>query len=158
MSVLARGTLAQPPKGNPGADVKPKETLAAHNEVRADVEVGPMVWNETLAAYAQSFANKRIDDCAIVHSSGPYGENIVLGKYPETGMSGPVATQFWSDESMSYRYSTNTCHGACHDYTQMVWRDSVRLGCGSVRCQNDEYVWIICSYDPPGNIPGQRPY
>lgn len=156
--VLTRFTLAQPPKGHPGADVKPQETLAAHNKARAEVGVGPMVWNNTLAAYAQSFANKRIEDCDLTHSSGPYGENIIVGRNPDSNMSGPVAVGYWMEESLDYKYVTNTCDGVCDDYTQVVWRNSVRLGCGSVRCQNDAYIWIICSYDPPGNIPGQLPH
>ncbi|CAE6075743.1 unnamed protein product [Arabidopsis lyrata] len=158
LSVVARVTLAQPPKGHPGADINPQQTLAAHNKARAEDGVGPMVWNDTLAAYAQSFANKRIGDCALTHSSGPYGENIILGRYPDSNLSGPVAVGYWMEEKPNYNYKLNKCDFVCHDYTQIVWRNSVRLGCGSVRCQNDANVWIICSYDPPGNIPGERPY
>ncbi|KAL1189828.1 Pathogenesis-related protein 1 [Cardamine amara subsp. amara] len=156
--VLARVTISQPQKGSPGVDVKPQETLAAHNKARAEVGVGPMVWNDTLAAYAQSFANQKIEDCDLTHSSGPYGENIIVGKNPESNMSGPAAVGYWMEEKPDYKSNTHTCDTVCDDYTQVVWRNSVRLGCGSVRCQNDTNIWIMCSYDPPGNIPGQLPY
>ncbi|CAN8270948.1 unnamed protein product [Cochlearia groenlandica] len=146
---------------NANADVKPQETLAVHNKARAMVGVGPMVWNKTLATYAQSYANNMRDkDCAMNHSMGPYGENLAAGWGT---MSGPVATEYWMTEKANYDYDTNTCgggndDGVCGHYTQIVWRESVRLGCGSVRCKNNEYIWVICSYDPPGNYIGQRPY
>ncbi|KAF3487224.1 hypothetical protein F2Q69_00052066 [Brassica cretica] len=117
-----------------------------------------MVWNETLATYAQSYAYERARDCVMKHSSGPYGENLAAGWGT---MNGPVATEYWMTEKDNYEYATNTCdggEGVCGHYTQIVWRDSVRLGCGSVRCKNDEYIWVICSYDPPGIYIGQRPY
>ncbi|KFK40371.1 hypothetical protein AALP_AA3G364900 [Arabis alpina] len=153
-----RYTPAQPPNTDENADVKPQETLEVHNKARALVGVGPMVWNETLATYAQSYADERAGDCAMMHSSGPFGENLAAGWGT---MSGPVATEYWMTEKENYDYDTNTCGGAdgvCGHYTQIVWRDSVRLGCGSVRCNNDEYIWVICSYDPPGNYIGQSPY
>ncbi|CAL9223682.1 unnamed protein product [Arabidopsis halleri] len=153
-----RHTPAQPPKANANGDVKPQETLAVHNNARAMVGVGPMVWNETLATYAQKYAHERARDCAMKHSSGPFGENLAAGWGT---MSGPVATEYWMTEKENYDYDSNTCgggDGVCGHYTQIVWRDSVRLGCGSVRCKNDEYIWVICSYDPPGNYIGQRPY
>ncbi|XP_010548693.1 PREDICTED: pathogenesis-related protein 1-like [Tarenaya hassleriana] len=144
---------------NPNAkdvDLQQQNTIASHNKARAEVGVGPMTWNATLAAYAQDYANQRAKDCAMQHSSGPYGENLAAG-YGR--MSGPDATAYWLTEKDNYDYATNSCVGddVCGHYTQIVWRDSVRLGCGSVQCE-DGYVFVICSYDPPGNYVGQRPY
>lgn len=45
----------------------------------------------------------------------------------------------------------------CGHYTQIVWRDSVRLGCASVNCLNGG-MYAICSYDPPGNYIGESPF
>lgn len=84
--LLARGILAQPPKGSPRADVEPQETLTAHNIAYVKE------WNETLAAYAQRIANKCIDDYAVVLLGGPYG---AVGDNLDSGMSGPVATKYW---------------------------------------------------------------
>jgi len=50
-----------------------------HNSPRADVGVGNVTWNATVAAYAQSYANQRAGDCRLVHSGGPYGENLFWG-------------------------------------------------------------------------------
>lgn len=52
----------------------------------------------------------------------------------------------------------SSCLGdECLHYTQVVWRDSVYLGCAKVNCYNGG-SFVICSYDPPGNYEGDRPY
>ncbi|CAH1441532.1 unnamed protein product [Lactuca virosa] len=45
----------------------------------------------------------------------------------------------------------------CGHYTQVVWRNSVRLGCARVQCNNDAW-FVTCNYDPPGNYVGEKPY
>jgi hypothetical protein len=39
----------------------------------------------------------------------------------------------------------------------MIWVSSVRLGCGFARRTHSSMnmVYIVCSYDPPGNISGR---
>ncbi|KAI3991461.1 hypothetical protein MKX01_000548 [Papaver californicum] len=55
--------------------VSQAQYLAPHNAARAKVNVGPLVWNNNLAAYARNYANQRAGDCNLIHSGGPYGEN-----------------------------------------------------------------------------------
>ena len=50
-----------------------------HNQARSEVGVGPLSWNQTLAAYAQNYADQRSGDCEMEHSGGPYGENLAEG-------------------------------------------------------------------------------
>ncbi|XWS67539.1 hypothetical protein CRYUN_Cryun04dG0015100 [Craigia yunnanensis] len=138
------------------AQNSPQDFLNAHNTARAAVGVGPMTWDNTVAAYAQNYANQRIGDCKLVHSGGRYGENIAWGS---ADLSGTAAVRMWVDEKANYDYASNTCAPGkvCGHYTQVVWRNSVRLGCAKVRCNNGG-TFIICNYDPPGNFNGQRPY
>ncbi|KAF5945025.1 hypothetical protein HYC85_015253 [Camellia sinensis] len=49
------------------------------------VGVGPMTWDNNLATYAQNYANSRMGDCNLIHSGGPYGENLVEGRGSFTG-------------------------------------------------------------------------
>ncbi|XP_010252392.1 PREDICTED: basic form of pathogenesis-related protein 1-like [Nelumbo nucifera] len=133
----------------------PADYLNAHNAARADVGVGPLTWDDNVAAYAQAYANERAGDCAMVHSGGPYGENLATGT---PSLSGTAAVEGWVGEKQYYDYSSNSCVGGeCLHYTQVVWSDSVRLGCAKVHC-NSGWDFVICSYDPPGNYVGQRPY
>uniref|UniRef100_A0A0E0LGY9 SCP domain-containing protein n=1 Tax=Oryza punctata TaxID=4537 RepID=A0A0E0LGY9_ORYPU len=39
-----------------------------HNAARSDVGVGAVTWDDTVAAYAESYAEQRRGDCALQHS------------------------------------------------------------------------------------------
>ncbi|XP_062106194.1 basic form of pathogenesis-related protein 1-like [Humulus lupulus] len=127
-----------------------------HNAIRAEVGVGPMTWNKTLVDYAQNYANSRLkNNCEFEHSGGPYGENLAEG-YGE--MTGEQAVKYWADEKSHYDYASNSCVGEeCGHYTQLVWRNSIHLGCARTMCPNG-WMFVICSYGPPGNYVGERPY
>ncbi|PWA71847.1 pathogenesis-related protein 1B [Artemisia annua] len=116
-----------------------------------------MVWNTSLAAYARNYATRRMRDCNLVHSGGPYGENLAKGSGRFTGTA---AVNLWVAEKSYYDYNTNTCaYGhECRHYTQVVWRDSVQLGCARARCANSRWWFVICNYYPCGNYVGQTPY
>ncbi|XP_030944731.1 pathogenesis-related protein 1-like [Quercus lobata] len=132
-----------------------EDYLNAHNAARADVGVPPLNWDDTVAAYAQNYANQRIGDCNLVHSGGQYGENIA---WSSGDLSGVDAVKLWVNEKANYDYNSNACVGGeCLHYTQVVWRNSARLGCAKVRCNNGG-TFIGCNYDPPGNYVGQKPY
>ncbi|ONK64376.1 uncharacterized protein A4U43_C07F25160 [Asparagus officinalis] len=139
------------------AQNSPQDYVDAHNAARAAVNVGPVHWNETLAAYAQNYASQRIGDCQLVHSGGPYGENIFWGLGRE--FTAADAVNAWVDEKKYYDYSSNTCASGqvCGHYTQVVWAKSTSIGCARVKC-NSGAIFIVCEYYPPGNIVGQRPY
>ncbi|KAJ9705377.1 hypothetical protein PVL29_003429 [Vitis rotundifolia] len=137
------------------AQNSPQDYVNAHNAARAQVGVGSMTWNDTVAAYAQNYANKRIGDCNLVHSGGPYGENLAKGS---PSLTGTDAVNLWVGEKPNYDYNSNSCVGGeCLHYTQVVWSNSVRLGCARVQCNNG-WWFVTCNYDPPGNYVGQRPY
>lgn len=139
------------PTGNPDQDF-----VDAHNEARAEVGVGPISWNHTVAAYAQRYANQQVkNNCQMEHSGGPYGENLAEGY---GSMTGEQAVKFWVTEKPYYNYHSNSCEGdECLHYTQVVWRNSAHLGCARAKCDNG-WMFVICNYDPPGNIDGQHPY
>lgn len=133
----------------------PQDFLNAHNSARSQVSVANIVWDNTVAAYAQNYSNSRIGDCNLVHSNGPYGENLAKGSGSFTGAA---AVNLWVAEKPYYNYTSNSCSGGqCLHYTQVVWRNSIRVGCARVQC-TDGWWFISCNYDPPGNYIGQRPY
>jgi len=129
--------------------------LAAHNAVRKAVGVPPLTWSAQLAAFAQQWADELTTHGQFVHRrNSPYGENL----YEITGARttpAEVVNQLAS-ESKNYRYESNSCRGVCGHYTQIVWRDTRRVGCAVARDAKTE-VWV-CNYDPPGNWIGKRPY
>lgn len=140
---------------------------ARHNELRASVGVGPMVWDPDLAATAQAWAEACVDAEApaglIDHNDGrsdghPWyvGENIF-------GSSGPTApadaVTLWFSEMADYDYDSNTCApgAVCGHYTQVVWATSTNLGCGVHMCPLTYGYTVVCNYGPGGND-GGRPY
>ncbi|KAJ0561285.1 putative CAP domain-containing protein [Helianthus annuus] len=48
--------------------------------------------------------------------------------------TGTAAVHLWVAEKSYYDYTTNTCASGhvCRHYTQVVWRNSVQLGCARV--------------------------
>ncbi|CAN6685434.1 unnamed protein product [Malus baccata var. baccata] len=133
-----------------------QDYLNSHNAARAAVGVGPLTWDDNVARYAQNYANQRVGDCNLVHSKGPYGENLAMS----TGdLSGTAAVDLWVKEKADYSYKSNSCAAGkvCGHYTQVVWRKSARVGCAKVRCSSGG-TFIGCNYDPPGNYVGEKPY
>ncbi|KAG7594677.1 CAP superfamily [Arabidopsis thaliana x Arabidopsis arenosa] len=135
----------------------PQDYLNSHNTARAQVGVPNVVWDTTLATYALNYANSRKANCSLVHSNGPYGENLAKGS--SSTFSGISAVKLWVDEKPYYSYTYNNCTGGkqCLHYTQVVWRDSVKIGCARVQCTNT-WWFVSCNYDSPGNWVGEYPY
>ena len=138
---------------------------AAHNEVRAKVmpaaamPLPDLTWSPEIAAVAQAYAEK----CIWEHSSNQYGENL----YATSGGGTPAdVVGSWASEAADYDYATDTCapNKACGHYTQVVWADTLKLGCGMAKCPdnapwgNGPWEMWVCNYDPPGNWIGEKPY
>jgi pathogenesis-related protein 1 len=141
--------------------------LAAHNRWRSEVGVPDLVWSESLAQAAQSWANHLSSSgcCAMSHSGSGYGENIYKvsavvwsnGRREIQSRSAQQIVDGWATEAKDYDYENNTCNGICGHYTQIIWRDSTELGCAVAICPDKAQMWV-CNYAPVGNIEGQRPY
>ncbi|CAJ1936226.1 unnamed protein product [Sphenostylis stenocarpa] len=133
----------------------PEDFLEVHNEARAAVGVKPLKWNETLVAYAQKYADSKKQTCEMEHSMGPYGENLAEG-YEE--LKGSDAAKMWLSEKSFYDPETKQCvKDECLHYTQMVWNTTESIGCARTKCDNG-WMFVICSYYPPGNYVGSAPY
>jgi len=132
------------------------DLLPLQNEVRKKVGVPPLEWSDKLAVVAQNWANTLMQRKEFQHQKkNRYGENLfeIFGA-PATPAQ---VTAKWADEAAHFNYKSNKCTGgACGHYTQMVWRDTKRMGCAVARAPGRE-IWV-CEYDPPGNYIGQRPY
>jgi pathogenesis-related protein 1 len=137
--------------------------ITLHNKARADVGAGPLVWSKNLAVYAQSWADHLAStSCSMEHRprSGrwkqEHGENLLIGK---VGYHGVVdAVRAWESEKSVYHgaaLNSSNWYPSGH-YTQMVWKNTRHIGCAQAECRGN--VIVVCNYDPPGNILGQKPY
>ena len=154
-----------PPAAEPNDPVR-KGIVAAHNAARAAVvpapatALPPMAWSESDAEVARAYAAK----CVFAHNPGrgPRGENLYANS---GGTKSPAAVVgSWVSEVKNYDYATNRCSGVCGHYTQVVWRESVKVGCAMQRCTaNSPFgggAWDnwVCNYSPAGNFVGRKPY
>jgi len=149
IAVTAMGTCAA------FAQTPAQQMLAAHNAVRARVNVAPLIWSEHLAGIAEQWAKHLIDTGQFVHSRNPEtGENL----YEIEGASASPDTvvKAWADEAKNYHHSTNACSGVCGHYTQVVWAGTKEVGCAAAQ-KGPREVWV-CEYAPPGNYVGRKPY
>ncbi|KAG5581297.1 hypothetical protein H5410_051924 [Solanum commersonii] len=127
-----------------------QDYLDAHNTARASVGVEPLTWDDQVVAYAQQYASQLATDCNLIHSHGQYDENLVADS--DDFMTATKAVDTWVDEKQFYHHDSSTYDEGqvCEHYTQMVWLNSVCLGCTRVQCNNGRYV-VSSNYDPPAS-------
>ncbi|MCA9508073.1 MAG: hypothetical protein KC505_06620 [Myxococcales bacterium] len=156
-------------------DIAPNEIelrfLAIHNSVRSRYGLKNLVWDKNIASYAQEWANFLRDNynCKSQHRTWlnrrdgkKYGENLAYIEFKPSFAHGYFAgspewaTLGWSDECKDYTYANNQCAPGekCGHFTQVVWKDTQKLGCGVAVCRDaleQKEIWV-CNYDPSGNI------
>lgn len=124
--------------------------LNAHNAKRAlHKDTGSLTWSSELETYAQNYADQY--DCSgnLIHSGGPYGENLALGY----GVSGSIDA--WYDEISSYDFNNPGFSENAGHFTQLVWKSSTLVGCGVKSCNNAWGDYVVCSYQSAGNVIGE---
>ncbi|KAK1222196.1 hypothetical protein PQX77_014969, partial [Marasmius sp. AFHP31] len=95
------------------------DVLDAHNSFRAQHGAAPLVWNDTLATAAETFASK----CVFQTSGGPYGGTCLIRNMSRDGRLMEV---------IRFYYTENVAAGAGGGYNAMravqSWMDGA---CGS---------------------------
>ncbi|XP_016041372.1 peptidase inhibitor 16 isoform X2 [Erinaceus europaeus] len=157
------------PTGPAGAlsDDEKRVMVELHNHYRAQANppaanMLQMTWDEDLAAFAKAYAQQ----CVWGHNSqrGRRGENLFA--ITDQGLDVPLAVEEWHHERKHYNLSNTTCEPdqMCGHYTQVVWAKTERIGCGTHFCEKLKGVEVtdiqllVCNYEPPGNVKGQKPY
>ncbi|WP_234379742.1 pathogenesis-related family 1 protein [Streptomyces caniscabiei] len=157
VEAIGAGSVAAVPSAPTAPRSEVRGFLSVVNQARADVGVPPLVWDESVAAQARSWARVRVADCELVHSDSRYGENLAKGSDPRYSLAD--AARLWLDEKSDYDRPSNSCvdDRECLHYTQLVWRGSTRVGAAKARCGNG-WSYVVANFDPPGNWVGRRPY
>jgi uncharacterized protein YkwD len=144
--------LAKPVKASPTPAGEGAALVAAHNRVRAKHCAPPLAWSKELAAIAQKWADHLRDEgCGFEHSTTDYGENLAAGTVGALDAGGVVG--MWYGEIAKYDFRKGGFSMETGHFTQVVWRDTKHVGCGTSRCNGME-IWV-CNYDPPGNVEGE---
>ena len=127
-----------------------------HNRVRADVGVAPLVWNDSLAASAQAWADHLAAENRFYHDpdpNGTWGENLAGVTLPLPDVPMAERQEGWFSEMNNYHGQTDA--PTAGHYTQVVWNSTTSVGCGTAT--NATWDFLVCRYNPPGNT-GGAPY
>lgn len=156
------------------------EIVFEHNEVRRHLNLGtyleqpqavpPMAmvgWDPLIADKAQEHASS-LNHWSDGHSSGAFrtypsthhdgyhGENMAIGRGSYADPSSFVGDSWAASEAVGC--TLRECGG---HYTQIAWRESEWIGCGSkdnVPFSNSSGTATVCQYGPGGNIGNRAPY
>jgi uncharacterized protein YkwD len=139
--------------------------LAAHNRERAALALPPLAWDEALAADAAAWARHLAATGAFEHApdadeADPEGENLWAGTRGAYGPEDMVG--LWAAEKSDYRpgpipaVSRSGYFESVGHYTQLVWRDTERVGCALAEGREEDV--LVCRYRQAGNVEGERAY
>lgn len=128
------------------------DLLLQHNNKRVLHGAPNLTWNWELAIFAANYASVKLDcdNLELIHSGGPYGENLAAGY-----AGGFLPVNAWYDEIDLYDYDKPGFAEATGHFTQLVWNGTLEMGCAYVDCHNEWGQYTICEYQPRGNIVGQ---
>ncbi|XP_062597390.1 cysteine-rich venom protein pseudechetoxin-like [Saccostrea cucullata] len=141
-----------------------KSIVDKHNEFRSLVQpsaaiMARMSWDDEIALVAQNYA----DACkGLVHDGGrqrsipgrfSVGQNLASASY-DLGWAGVVT--LWHDEVKDFTLGGSNDLFKVGHYTQVVWKDSIKLGCGFAVCGSTRSY--VCNYGPGGNLDINNPY
>lgn len=146
-----------------GAALLQNTMLEAQNAARAAVGVAPLVWNDSLAADALSYAQQMARTGRFAHADQPQGmgregENLWTGtrdayRYREM-VDDWIAEKRYFRNGITPDFSTTGNYEDAAHYTQIIWRGSRTMGCAMA--SNDASDYLVCRYSPPGNVVGQK--
>ncbi len=136
--------------------------LDANNALRAELGLSTFVWSRHLAHTARLWAKHLAAEVhSLVHShTDGMGENLAMwssGFKTPTGLVG-----LWADEKAFFLHAqfpnvskTGDWHAVAH-YSQIVWRNTMKVGCGIATDDKNDY--LVCEYSPQGNMMGEPVY
>jgi len=135
--------------------------LIAHNQERARWGVHPLTWDPALAASADRYAAEMARTGRWGHSPRSWrpgqGENLWMGTrgaYSVDAMVGGwLSERKWFRPGVFPAVSRTGNWSDVGHYTQMVTRNSTRVGC-AVRSSR-QWDYLVCRYNPSGNIDGR---
>ena len=129
--------------------------LERHNYYRGLHQVGNLVRDATLESIAQKTADYMKETDNFSFATDKYnGKSIGQNLFWYWGsFTGAKIADMWYESESKYDYSNPKYSSAYGDFTQVVWKNTQKIGCGYA-CNGKEY-YGICTYYPAGNYMNQ---
>lgn len=130
-----------------------EDLISSHNGFRKNHSAPDLNWNVNMQKFAQKWAETIAKKDKMEHRpNNKYGENI----YWTSGgkLDAKSAVKAWYDEIKFYNYKKPGFGMKTGHFTQVVWKESTELGCGSAKSKRGG-TYLVCNYNPPGNYEGQ---
>lgn len=128
----------------PGGPVEQQTYMVFHNLKRCWHNVPSVRWNEALADSARTHAER----CTFARDP-----SFGLGESVGTGDTQIKAMDDWYMEFLSFPFGKPDGNAKSERFSQMVWRSTSEIGCGSAQC--GAKVYYVCRYSAKGNINGE---
>ncbi len=138
--------------------------LAEHNAARRAVGTPDLVIDPDLNRQALEYAQQLARTGTFQHSPNSarpnQGENLWAGtasRFTHEQQAGAWINedQYYIHDRFPFVSNTGRWQDVGH-YTQIIWRDTKRLGCGIATGGGRDYV--VCRYSPAGNFIGEFAY
>ncbi|WP_328401035.1 CAP family protein [Nocardia sp. NBC_00403] len=150
-AVSGVGAATAQPSATCGGVSFAEDMLNAHNQRRAKHQSPPLVLDPTVTSTAQRWADKLLKKRELAHSVGTgYGENLFYMMGDQ--VTGFGVTKAWYDEIKDYDFNNPGYSQTTGHFTQVVWKNSQRLGVG-IACDGTR-SYAVANYDPAGNMGG----
>lgn len=137
------------------------ELLTAQNKYRVEVGLAPLRWSDSLAQSSQKWAEQLAQLNQMKHSGTEgVGENLAMWR--SGGASLTMLVDLWGAEKQYFVRADFPSVSTAGDwqkvghYSQLVWKDTTDVGCGLATGGGNDF--LVCQYNPRGNIFGEKVY
>ncbi|KAF4444047.1 Protein PRY1 [Fusarium austroafricanum] len=147
--------------------------LAYHNIHRHNHSAPALEWDDELAGYAENTANGCVFEHDMKQGKGGYSQNLAswgatsdIDGLKNKAAAGGITNQWYNNEMANWAFygQENPPQDMNIDlyghFTQVVWKDSTKVGCATVKCPAGTVLsfpswYTVCNYNPQGNFGGR---
>lgn len=129
--------------------------LKVHNDERKRLGIPLLEWDESIANSCLEYANHLLKINQLQHAETEYGENLFGGYSSDPNQYNlKDAALAWLSEKKLFKENKYTYQ--CGHYTQMIWRNTQKVGAAIV--SENGKCYVVARYFPPGNYINQKVY
>eukprot|EP00755_Sulcionema_specki_P036496 Sspe_Gene.107059::Locus_85130_Transcript_1_1_Confidence_1.000_Length_1024::g.107059::m.107059 len=144
-------------------DAQKAKILEAHNKYREYHGACPLTWDDEIAKWAKessgfqttcSSGSLTHNDQRRMSDGTSLGENLYMssGKDVHSFPMEKSVKAWYCGEEGCWTYGGNSFNYQAGHFTQVIWKESTRLGCAA--CLGSRGVYVICNYAKAGNMQG----